>query len=142
MYSTSLGHFSSDFISTPQRVYSLSPHWCTELINWQCHHCPHCTIFYFFRMIGQWKWTCPRPPLWQLQVGFEPMIFWSLVWNLNQLCYIGHRYIYIKLCIISVVKGDNYLHQTMVFFKTENNAYYFLIQWISILYFEMMRSPF
>ena len=41
-------------------------------------------------MQGQWKWTYPRPPLWQIQPEFEPMILWSLVWRLNQLCHSGH----------------------------------------------------
>ena len=42
-------------------------------------------------MKGQWKWTCPRPSLWQIQAGFKPVIFWSLVQRLNELCHSGHN---------------------------------------------------
>ena len=47
-YDRSLGLFIRDSISTPQAAYSLDAHWCTELINLQCHHCPHYTILYLY----------------------------------------------------------------------------------------------
>ena len=47
-------------------------------------------FFYLFGMKGQWKWACPMPPLRQIQPGFEPMIFWSLIWHHNQFCHNGH----------------------------------------------------
>ena len=45
-YLRSLGWFIPDSTSTPQGAYSLADHWCTELINWQCHHYSHCPIFF------------------------------------------------------------------------------------------------
>ena len=30
---------------------------------------------------------CPKHPLWQIQPGFQAVIFWSLVWHINQLCH-------------------------------------------------------
>ena len=99
--------FIPDSISTPQGAYSLAAHWCTEpinsLIHVQCPHCPHCTIFSFFDMEEQWKWTCPRPSLWQIQPGFKPMIFWSLVQCLIQLCHSGHYINVPVLCNISLL---------------------------------------
>ena len=41
IYPRSLGLFNPDSISTSQGAYSLAAHWFTELINWQCPHCPH-----------------------------------------------------------------------------------------------------
>ena len=52
------------------------------------------TKVYFFCTKRQWKCTCPSPPLyiWQIQLGFKTMIFWSLVRHLNQFCHSDYNY--------------------------------------------------
>ena len=54
--------FISYSIWTPQGAYSLAFHWHTELINWQCPHCPHCT-FILLWYEGAVEMDLPKAPI-------------------------------------------------------------------------------
>ena len=45
-------------ISSSQGAYSMTAHWCTELINIQCHHWYHCLLVWHEEAVAG---TCPGP---------------------------------------------------------------------------------
>ena len=89
IYPWSLGLFTLDSIITSRRAYTLAAHWQTE------HTMPSLPSLYhflYFSMKRQSTWTWQRSPLWQILLGFEPMIFWSLILCFNQFRHSGQGF--------------------------------------------------